>query len=251
MSYPWQRYSKKLKERILKPRNVGCFSKAEADECKMHYVEAIQGMIEDGNEVRLYWLVDPSDGNIVDVKFQLFGQSALIGAADIACELLIGKNYDQAKRLTAELIDKQLRDDPDMNAFPEETYPHLNLIIDVIEDGVNQCLDLPLPQTYASPVPAIQGKGIEGWEELAHKKKLNIIQTIIDEEIRPYIELDAGGIEIVELKADNSLVIAYQGACTTCYSAIGGTLNAIQQIISSKVHPSLKVVPDMTALEFS
>lgn len=251
MNYPWHRYSKKLKERILKPRNVGVFTKEEADECRMRFVEAIQGMKEDGNEVHLYWLVDETDGNIVDAKFQLFGQSALIGAADIACELLVGKNYDQAKRLTAELIDKQLRDDPDKHAFPEETYPHLNLVIDVIEDGVNQCLDLPLPETYASPVPGVEGKGIEGWEELPHKKKLAHIQQVIDEEIKPYVELDAGGIEIVELKADSSLVIAYQGACTTCYSAIGGTLNAIQQIISSKVHPSLKVVPDMTALEFA
>ena len=71
----------------------------------------------------LYWLVDPDDGIIVDARFQAYGQSALIGAAEIACELSVGKNYDQARRIGAELIDKQVRDRPDEPAFPKETSP--------------------------------------------------------------------------------------------------------------------------------
>ena len=70
------------------------------------------------------------------------------------------------------------------------------------------------------------------------------------EEVQPYIELDAGGIEVPELKNGQEVVIAYQGACTTCPSSTGATLNAIQEILRARVHPSLTVKPDLSLLSF-
>ncbi|MCP4265610.1 MAG: NifU family protein, partial [Candidatus Brocadiaceae bacterium] len=64
----------------------------------------------------------------------------------------------------------------------------------------------------------------------------------IDKEIRPYIELDAGGIQIHELK-DFELFISYEGACTSCHAATGSTLSAIQNILKSRIHPDLFVTP--------
>lgn len=244
----WSRYSRKMAAKISNPRNFGIFSREDAEKRKMRYVEGREGFAVDGNAVALFWLVDESDGIIVDAKFQMFGDSALIAACEEACLLVVGKNWDQAKRISAELIDKQLRDHPEVEAFPEETRSHLNLVIDAIDDAIEKCNDLPLPESYVSPVPkAIEGDGYPGFMELPHKKKLAVIEQVIEEEIRPYIELDAGGIEIQKLE-DMQLMIAYQGSCTSCFSAIGATLSTIQEIIAAKVHPDLKVVPDMEAL---
>ncbi|MCH9611492.1 MAG: hypothetical protein S4CHLAM81_09220 [Chlamydiales bacterium] len=246
----WSRYSRKMAVKILNPRNFGTFSKEDAKKRKMRYVEGREGFVVDGNAVAFFWLVDESDGIIVDAKFQMFGDSALIAACEEACLLVVGKNWDQAKRLSAELIDKQLRDHPEVEAFPEETRSHLNLVIDALDDAVEKCLDLPLPEAYVSPVPkAIEGNGYPGFLELTHKKKLALINEVIEKEIRPYIELDAGGIEIQKLE-DLELKIAYSGNCTSCFSAVGATLSTIQEIISAKVHPDLKVVPDLEALSF-
>ncbi len=249
-SFPWTRYSKKLAGKIDRPRCVGFFTREESEARAMRLAESTAGSIEDGNLLRFYWLVDKDDGIIVDAKFQVFGQSALIGAAEVACELLIGKNYDQAKRISATLIDQQVRDRSDVSAFPPETSPHLNLVLEAIEEAAEQCTDLPLAATYAAPpVPTDMGEvregGYPGWEALSTPQKITVLEEILTQDIRPYIALDAGGVEIVELVNDTNLIIAYQGSCTSCYSSVGTTLSYIQQVLRAKAHPSLVVVPDL------
>lgn len=254
-SFPWNRYSKKLINKIEKPRNVGVFEKAESDARLMHLAIGFEGKVEDGNYVRLYWLVDKEDGIIVDSKFQAFGQSALIGATEAACEILIGKNYDQAKRVGAELIDRHLRDRSEEAAFPKETHPHLNLVIGAIDHAAEQCNGIPFADTYvAPPMPSNLGEvvpgGYPGWMELPLKKKIAVIEEVLDRDIRPYIALDAGGVEVLNLLQDREVIISYQGSCTSCYSAVGTTLSYIQQTLRNKVHPELVVVPDLDFQNF-
>lgn len=249
--FPWSRYSKKLAAKIDNPRCAGLFTREEAEARDMRFVEATEGSVEDGNAVRLYWLVDKDDGIIVDAKFQVYGQSALIGAAEAACDLLVGKNYDQARRISADLIDKQLRDRSDTPAFPKETYPHLNLVLGAIDSAAEQCTDIPFADTYvAPPVPSDIGEvipgGYPGWLDLPLKKKIAVIEQVLDQDIRPYIALDAGGVSVLNLINDKELVIAYQGTCTSCYSSVGTTLSYIQQVLRAKVHPDITVVPDLS-----
>ncbi len=248
--FPWTRYSKKLKEKILKPKNSGFFTEENAKERSVRYVEGKSGSVEDGNAVCFYWFVDPEDGVIVDAKFQVYGQSALIGAAEAACEFCVGKNYLQAKRISADLLDKQLRDHPAEPAFPKETYGHLNLVIEALEEACSQCEDIPIPETYlAPPVPydmrqAATG-GYPGWEGLSTPERRGILEEILDRDIRPYIALDGGGVDIKEIKTPYEVIITYQGNCTSCFSSVGTTLSYIQQVLRSQVHPNLTVTPDL------
>jgi NifU-like protein len=77
-------------------------------------------------------------------------------------------------------------------------------------------------------------------------QQMTVLEQIIASDIRPYVELDAGGVQVLEVVAHREVIIAYQGSCTTCHSATGATLNAIQQILRTKVHPELVVIPDMS-----
>lgn len=238
--------------KIDSPKSAGIFTKEEADQRNLRLVIKDAGSVEEGNYLQLYWLVDKDDGAIVDVRFQVYGQSVLTGAAQGAAELLIGKNYDQAKRITADLIDKQLRDKENEPAFPKESHPHLELVIAAISKASAACTDLPLPQTYvAPPVPRDLGEVSEypGWKELPLKKKLAVIEGVLDRDIRPYIALDAGGIEVINLE-ENKVTIVYQGSCTSCYSSIGTTLSFIQQMLRTKVHPEIVVIPDIDPAQF-
>jgi NifU-like protein len=246
-SFPWARYSKKLAQKIENPRHAGFFTKEEARQRGMRLVIGSIGEIIEGNKIALYLLIDESDGVIADAKFQVFGQSALIGAAESACELLIRKNYDQARKLTADLIDRQARDKSDQPAFPEETFAHLNLVIDAIEDAAQQCVDIPLAGAYTvTPIESMpeEGSGYPGWALLNKDEKIQVIEEVIATEIRPYIELDAGGVQVLDLANGCEVIIAYQGACTSCHSATGTTLSAIQGILRSRVAAELTVVPD-------
>lgn len=246
-SFPWAEYSKKLAAKIDHPHCAGIFEKADAESRRMRLITAQEGEIADGNALRFYWLVDPEDGMIVDARFQAFGQSALIGAAEAACELVVHKYYDQAGRIGADLIDKHLRDKADVPSFPFETAAHLNLVVDAIEKAASQCTDIPLPEAYVSPIPAdietLEG-GYPGWSELTLTKKLAVIEQVVALEVRPYIELDGGGIEVINLIGDREVIISYQGSCTSCFSSTGATLSYIQQILRAKVCSDLIVVPD-------
>ena len=238
-----EKFSKKVREKIERPRFVGFFTKQEAEERGMRLAVGREGMLQ------LYWLVDESGGIIADAKFQAFGPPALIAIGEIASELVLRKNYDQASRLTADLFDRHVRDHKDQPAFPKEVFAFLNQAISAIDKASYQCLDIPFVAQYdATPIEYELGEipgGIPGWEEFPLEQKRKIIEEVVEKEIRPYIELDAGGVEIVDIKEGKEVIIAYAGACTTCHSSTGSTLSAIQKILKARIHPSLTVTPSL------
>ncbi len=249
--HPWLLYSKKLQAKIERLTYAGSFTQEEAAARAMRLVVGEEGQIRDGHAVRLFWLIDESDGVIVDARFEAFGPTALLGAADAASEILMRLNYDQARRISAELIDQHLRDKNAQVAFPSDVSLYLNLVLFAIEDAAAKCSDIPFADTYvSSPVAAIEGTGeYPGWLELTTQQKIMVIEEVIQRDIRPYIELDAGGVRVINLLDNREVVIAYEGSCTSCYSATGSTLNAIQQILRAKVYPDLIVTPDASFLK--
>lgn len=240
--------------RIERPLYAGSYSHSEAEQRGMKLVKGRSGSFSEGQFCCLYLLVDESDGVIADARFQMYGPSGLIGALDIACEVLIRKNYEQAKRVTADFLDQQMRDRKTSPAFPPETFAYLNLVVDAIEQAAAECIGIPLAESYvAPPMNEFDMKGSEqriypGWDELNVKQQIYVIEEVIASDIRPYIELDAGGIEVLNFLQNRELIIGYKGSCTSCHSATGATLSAIQQILRMKVHPEIVVTPDMSFL---
>ncbi len=253
--FPWALYSRKLARHIDTPRFAGTIAHDPSADRLVRLTTGRGGDVALGNAVILYWLVDELDGVIADAKFQVFGQSALIGAADTACELLLGKTISQAARLSHDLIDRHLRDKPDVPAFPKETLAHLNLVLDAIFDAAASCSDIAPDAPYISPTPLDFGEslpgGYPGFDTLSKREQLSLIESTLDEHIRPFIELDDGGIELIDLIQNRELIIAYKGSCTTCHSSTGATLNAIQQGLRAKVHPDLLVTPHLDSLDLN
>lgn len=240
--FPWALYSKKIVNKIENPLNAGLLNARKG----FRLVLGQGGDKEEGNYVQFSLLVDKEDGQIVDAKYLAFGQTALIAAAEIVCDLIAGKNYDQAGRVSAELIVKEAADKRG-NSFPVETYPHLNMVLDALDVAAGQCSDIPLPTSYiAPPMPTSMGEVLEGgipnWASLNVEEQLHLINHVLDQDIRPYIALDAGGVEVINLLEGRQVVVSYQGSCTSCYSSTGATLSYIQQVLKAKVHPSLEVV---------
>jgi NifU-like protein len=237
----WERFSKKLKDKIDRPLFVGSFDFDLAKEKSMRLASANE------NKASLYLLVDEIDGVIADAKFQAYGPIALIGALEILCELVLRKTYVQASRITADLIDQHVRDKKDVAAFPKETFRVLNQVISLLDLALSQCSDIACDTTHdVTPIEIDFGEipgGIAGWVDFSKETKIKIIEEVIDKEIRPYIELDAGGVNLIEFNDDKEVVIAYEGSCTSCHSSTGSTLTAIQNILKARVHPSLFVTP--------
>lgn len=238
----WELLSKKLREKLDRLRFVGFFTEELAEKKKLRLVVGRE------KNLCLYWLVDEADGVIADAKFQVFGPIGLIGALEVATELVLHKTLAQASRLFADLIDQHVRDKKEIPAFPKECAPFLNQVLSAIDSAVYSSSDIASIETYdQTPIENDFGEipgGLPGWESFPLEKRLSLIEEIIDKEIRPYIELDAGGVKLIELREKSSeVVISYEGACTSCHSAGGSTLSAIQNILKRRVHPSLVVVP--------
>lgn len=255
--YTWHLYSKKIRTKLRLPRSVGYFTQEDAADRQLRLATGSEGAADEGNCVQFYCLVDEQDGVFVEVKFQAFGHTALIAAAQAACELVAGKNYDQARRVSATLIDSHLQDKGKGEAFPDETGTHINLVLGALDRCSEMCEDIELSETYmAPPIGGMMsmdevgdGEGYAGWEELSQKQKIAVIEQVIAADIRPYIELDAGGIEVLDLIQDREVIIAYKGNCTSCFSAVGATLSFIQQTIQGRVNKDLVVVPDMGTMK--
>lgn len=246
--FPWFEYSKKAANKIEHVKNAGFFSQEEASMRNCQVAVGRQGSIEDGNLAEISLLVDKEDGMILDAKFQVYGETPLIIALEAITELVIQKYYDQAKRIGADLIDKHLRDKNDKQALPESVSPHLNLVVDALDEAIASCFNIPLPPSYVSPLPKdveILEGGYPGFDTLSIEQQLKIIEEVIKEDIRPYIELDGGGVEVINLLNKREVIIAYEGNCTSCFSSTGATLSYIQQTLRARVHPELIVVPNL------
>jgi len=70
--------------------------------------------------------------------------------------------------------------------------------------------------------------------------RLDAINTLLDEQIRPHLQSDGGDLHVVGLSG-SQLSVHYQGACGTCPSSISGTLRGIENLVRS-IEPDIEVV---------
>ncbi len=107
----------------------------------------------------------------------------------------------------------------------------------------------PLLKQIAVPIraaepPEIAGNGSEAdLEDMPglDDPRVAEINEVLDEQIRPYLEFDGGGV-VVRGLVDNKVYIKYQGACGTCPSSSMGTMMAIEGAIQREVDEELEVV---------
>ncbi len=70
--------------------------------------------------------------------------------------------------------------------------------------------------------------------------RLQQINQLLDEQVRPYLLADGGGLKILGLEG-NRLKVHYQGACGTCPTATSGTLYAIESMVK-RIDPEIQVI---------
>src|SRR5262245_48883391 len=86
---------------------------------------------------------------------------------------------------------------------------------------------------------AATGANLENLSE-ADRDKLDRINDLLDEQVRPYLQGDGGDLYVVGLEG-NKLMVHYQGACGSCPSSISGTLAGIENLVR-QIEPEMEVV---------
>ena len=91
-------YSEKVMDHFMNPRNVG-------------EIENPDGVGEEGNPVcgdMMTFYIKVKDNRLEDVKFKTFGCGAAIAVSSMVSEMAKGKTIDEARKITPELVAKEL-----------------------------------------------------------------------------------------------------------------------------------------------
>lgn len=209
----------------------------------------VNSIISKNNQfIMISILVSLDDGTIFDAKFRCNGAPYVIGMCELLMENLIRKTYAQAGHISANYIEKLIEDKTEQT-LTKSSYQALNTLVELIDDLTLQCQDIPVQDTYLeTPIEeSLEENCIEDFFERSHSEQLEILNTVIEKQIQPYIAIDQGSVEITKLEAGR-ITIKYDGSCTSCIAATGSTLDAIQKILRARVHPQLSVQVDPASL---
>ena len=77
-------------------------------------------------------------------------------------------------------------------------------------------------------------------KEIERTPNPDAMRFVLDEQVRPYLLADGGGLKVLSLE-ENRLKVHYQGACGTCPTATTGTLYAIESMVK-RVDPEIQVI---------
>src|ERR1700741_4747193 len=96
-------YSTKVIDHYTNPRNVGSFSKDEAN-----VGTGVVGAPECGDVMKLQLKINPENGVIEDARFKTFGCGSAIASSSYVTELVKGKHVDEAMSIKNTVIVKEL-----------------------------------------------------------------------------------------------------------------------------------------------
>ena len=73
-------------------------------------------------------------------------------------------------------------------------------------------------------------------------EKYDAIEDLFDEHLRPALMSDGGNIDL-DLVKGNEVIVSFQGACGSCPSSAGATLQGIERAIQQHVFKEAVVIP--------
>ena len=175
----WEKYSKKVIQRMNAPGFLGEFSEEDAAKRNAKLVVADFGSEACGDAVRLYWLVDPNTDRIIDARFKSFGCGTAIASSDMMAELTIGKTVDEATKITNLDVEKALRDDPDTPAFPAQKMHCSVMAYDVIVEAAAKYKQINPNKIKNSEIVCECARVTRGEiEEIIRKHKVKTVEEL-------------------------------------------------------------------------
>jgi len=91
-----------------------------------------------------------------------------------------------------------------------------------------------------------QAAGGGNFEEMTLVQQIKAVDAIIDENVRQFLIMDGGDMEIIDIKKNDGYIdiyIRYLGACNGCASSATGTLYAIESTLKEKLSSNIRVLP--------
>lgn len=218
-------------DRLKRLGFVGDFSEADAGARNCTLVATEHGAQNAPDHLTLGLMVD-GQGIVKDVRFRSAAQGDLLAAYDAMCELVVGKALTDAAKVTPREVDTLLRAGSAEPAIP------LALEADKPFYVLQKALERFAP---AAPKPAdLTAADLKPFADCGLFERVKRIEQVLDAHVRPALASDGGGLDLVDLKTDD-LFVQYHGACGSCSSSVGGTLQFIQDSLNNHLAATLVV----------
>lgn len=219
-----------VRSRLAALRFVGEFTDADAAGHGCRLITTSHGADQAAERITLALLVDQG-GLVADARFRSNATEDLLAAYDAMVEMVVGRPLVDATAITPRRIEAFLRGAAAEPAFPlalDADQPFF-----ILRKAV---------EAYEKPKPGDGPRTADQlpWPEVGLFEKVRRIETVLDQHVRPALASDGGGIDLVDLQGDE-LLVQYHGACGSCSSSIGGTLNFIQDSLNNHLGTTLKI----------
>lgn len=217
-----------VRARLAALRFVGTFTEADAVSHGCRLITTTHGADQAPEHITLCLLVDQA-GTVSDARYRSNASDDLLAAYDAMVEMLIGRPLIDAKDISPRRVEAFLRGSASEPAFP------------VAIDGDQPFFILrKAVEAYEKPKDGPQTADQLPWADIGLFEKVRRIETVLDQHVRPALASDGGGIDLVDLQGDE-LMVQYHGACGSCSSSIGGTLNFIQDSLNNNLGTQLRI----------
>ena len=239
--------SQKLQDLAKAPKYRGAIFQIEADEKGLALVDVKEASL------KVYLMIDPECDKILETRFFTYGGPIFTALADTFCKKIQMVTVDEACAITAESIELELRDTPDVRAIPE-TAPEIKqmntLIAKILTEYPEKKATAILVREkmerikYRTQTAEGRAEADAEWNAMTKVQKIEKVEAWLHQSVRGMLQGDGGDVEILDLTDDNRLKIRYQGACAGCGSAMGGTLFYIEDELKNNIYYNLIVEPE-------
>lgn len=239
--------SQKVQDIAKSPKYRGAIFQIEADEKGLALVDVKEASL------KVYLMIDPDCDKILETRFFTYGGPIFTALADTFCKKIQMATIDDACKITAESIEEELRDIPEVRAIPE-TAPEISqmnkLIAKVLEEYPEKKATAIIVREkmerikYRTQTAEGRAEADAEWNAMTKVQKIEKIEEWLHKSVRGTLQGDGGDLEILDLTEDNHLKIRFQGACAGCGSAMGGTLFYIEDELQNNVYYNLIVDPE-------
>jgi NifU-like protein len=217
-----------IADRLASLRHQGAISTEEASARGGRLVATEHGVPGHPDHVALSLLVSGQD-LVLDAKVATAATGELLAAYDAMAELCIGRRLGDLAAVTPRAVEAHLRagdSEPALTLTIEADQP-FGVMRKAAERALNSAAK-PAGVPAAADLPFAQCGLFE---------KVRRIEAVLDAYVRPALASDGGGIDLVDLRGDE-LLVQYHGACGSCSSSVGGTLQFVQDSLANHLaHP--------------
>jgi NifU-like protein len=221
--------------RVARPLYAGELTEGDARAQGCQLIATAHGAENAPDHINLWLMVDPQ-GMVQGVRYRTAATGELLAAYDTMAELSLGRKLSDIATITPREVEAHLRQGAAEPAL------HLGDEADVPFYVLTKAAERGSGKPPAPPAPPAMGGAAAGlpWADIGLFEKVRRIESVLDQHVRPALASDGGGIDLVDLKADD-LHVQYHGACGSCSSSIGGTLQFIQDSLNNHLGTTLQV----------